>query len=147
MHECLPVVSVVCCQVEVSAMSWSLVQRSPTDYGASLCVIYKPCEWGGPGPLGAAAPKEKMYLQMKRVRELIRTCCYLHPVRFLMHLIPKQTCQNSVTRSNYKPGKTDSEEIAGSGWRFIFVQVGWNYVVWYTAKVFWDFWFMFFPPN
>jgi hypothetical protein len=29
---------VVCCQVEVSATSWSLVQRSPTDCGASLCV-------------------------------------------------------------------------------------------------------------
>ena len=33
------VVIVVCCQVEVSATSWSLVQRSPTDCGASLCVI------------------------------------------------------------------------------------------------------------
>jgi len=32
------VVSVVCCQIEVSATSWSLVQRSPTDCGASLCV-------------------------------------------------------------------------------------------------------------
>jgi hypothetical protein len=32
-------VSVVCCQVEFSATSWSLVQRSPTDCGASLCVI------------------------------------------------------------------------------------------------------------
>jgi len=29
----LSVVSVVCCQVEVSATSWSLVQRSPTDCG------------------------------------------------------------------------------------------------------------------
>jgi hypothetical protein len=29
----------VCCQVEVSATGWSLVQRSPTDCGASLCVI------------------------------------------------------------------------------------------------------------
>jgi len=38
-HGCLSVVSVVCCQVEVSATSWSLVQRSPTDCGASLCVI------------------------------------------------------------------------------------------------------------
>ena len=28
----------VCCQVEVSATSWSLVQRSPTDCVASLCV-------------------------------------------------------------------------------------------------------------
>ena len=36
-HGCLFVVSVVCCQVEVSAMNWSLVQRSPTDCGASLC--------------------------------------------------------------------------------------------------------------
>jgi len=38
-HGCLSVVSVVCCQVEVSATSWSLVQRSPTDCGASLNVI------------------------------------------------------------------------------------------------------------
>jgi hypothetical protein len=31
--------SVVCCQIEFSATSWSLVQRSPTDCRASLCVI------------------------------------------------------------------------------------------------------------
>jgi hypothetical protein len=30
-HECLSIVNVVCCQVEVSATSWSLVQMSPTD--------------------------------------------------------------------------------------------------------------------
>jgi hypothetical protein len=36
-------VSVVCCQVEVSATSWSLVQRSPTDCGVSkMCVTMKP---------------------------------------------------------------------------------------------------------
>ena len=29
---------VVCCQVEVSATSWSLVQRSPTDCAPSVCV-------------------------------------------------------------------------------------------------------------
>jgi len=33
------VVSVMCGQVDVSATSWSLVQRSHTDCGASLCVI------------------------------------------------------------------------------------------------------------
>ena len=38
-HGCLSVVSVVCCQVEVSAMGRSLVQRSPTDCDVSLCVI------------------------------------------------------------------------------------------------------------
>jgi len=38
-HGCLSVVSVVFCQVQVSATSWSLVQRSPGDCDASLCVI------------------------------------------------------------------------------------------------------------
>jgi hypothetical protein len=38
-HGCLSVVSVVCCLVEVSATGRSLVQRSPTDCGVSLCVI------------------------------------------------------------------------------------------------------------
>jgi len=38
-YGCLSVVSVVCCQVEVFATSWSLVQRSSTDCGASLSVI------------------------------------------------------------------------------------------------------------
>jgi hypothetical protein len=43
-HGYLSLVSVVCCcQVEVSATSWSLVQRSPTDCGVSkLCVTMKP---------------------------------------------------------------------------------------------------------
>jgi len=41
-HGRLSVVSVVCCQVEVSATNWSLLRRSPTYCGASLCVIYKP---------------------------------------------------------------------------------------------------------
>jgi hypothetical protein len=34
-HGCLSFVSVVCCQVEVSASGWSLVQRSPTECGVS----------------------------------------------------------------------------------------------------------------
>ena len=34
-HGCLSLVSVVCCQVELCATSWSLVQRSPTDCGVS----------------------------------------------------------------------------------------------------------------
>ena len=38
-HGYLSVVSVVCCQVEVPATSWSLVHRSPTDCAASLCVV------------------------------------------------------------------------------------------------------------
>jgi hypothetical protein len=41
MDVCL--VGVVCCQVEVSATSWSLVQRSPAECGVSqMCVTMKP---------------------------------------------------------------------------------------------------------
>jgi hypothetical protein len=34
---CLSIVSVVCCQVEVSASGWSLVQRSHTECSVSEC--------------------------------------------------------------------------------------------------------------
>jgi hypothetical protein len=50
------VMCVVCCQVEVSATSWSLIQRSPTDCGA-LCVIKKPRGRGGHSPRWAAEPE------------------------------------------------------------------------------------------
>jgi hypothetical protein len=53
----MPLVSVVCCQAEVSATGRSLVQRSPTDWGVSLCVIYKPRARDGPGPRWAVAPQ------------------------------------------------------------------------------------------
>ena len=43
-HGGLSVLSVECCQVEFSATSWPLVQRSPTNCGASLCVNSKPHE-------------------------------------------------------------------------------------------------------
>jgi hypothetical protein len=54
------VVSVVCCQVKVSATDWSLVQRSPTDCGASLCVIKKPRKRGGESPLRGRENTTKM---------------------------------------------------------------------------------------
>jgi len=56
----MSVVSVVCWQVEVSATSWSLVQRSPTDCVAFLCAIYKPREWGGHDPTWAVGPPKKL---------------------------------------------------------------------------------------
>jgi hypothetical protein len=60
----------VCCECCVLSSrglcdDLSLVQRSPTEYDASLYVIYKPRECGGPGPLGAVGPKER-----KKVSEL-----------------------------------------------------------------------------
>jgi hypothetical protein len=38
----LSLVSVVCCQVEVSPTGRLPIQRSPTDCGVLACVIYKP---------------------------------------------------------------------------------------------------------
>jgi hypothetical protein len=55
---CLSVVS-VCCKVEVSATNWSLLQRSPTDYDVSLCLIWKHEERGGHTSRWAAAPQEE----------------------------------------------------------------------------------------
>ena len=49
----------VCCQVEVPATSWSLVQNSPTDCGASLCVTCIPEEWWDHNPRWAEAPQKK----------------------------------------------------------------------------------------
>jgi len=55
----MSVVTVVCCQVEVCATCWSLVQRSPTERGVSECdresstmggpssIVRRPCPTGG----------------------------------------------------------------------------------------------------
>jgi hypothetical protein len=40
-HGCLSIVSVVCCQVEVSVTDWSLVQRSPTECGCLRQGLHK----------------------------------------------------------------------------------------------------------
>jgi len=64
-HGCLSIVSVVCCQVEVSAASLSFVQKSPTDCGL-LCVWSKNlvndealAHWGLPRPM----EKESVYMR------------------------------------------------------------------------------------
>jgi hypothetical protein len=51
-------VSVVCCQVEVSASGWSLIQRILPNV-VCLSVIVKPLQWGGRGPLGSVMPWEE----------------------------------------------------------------------------------------
>jgi hypothetical protein len=59
----LRVLIVVCCQVEVSATSWSLVQRSPTDCGASeecdleTSILRRP--WAAGGRTATKANKQK----------------------------------------------------------------------------------------
>jgi hypothetical protein len=56
-HVCQSLVIFVCCQVEVSATGWSLVQRSSTDCGVSqMCDHETSTKRGGPGPYKADEP-------------------------------------------------------------------------------------------
>jgi hypothetical protein len=57
----------VWCQVEVSATSWSLVHRSPTDCGTSLCVITKPRELGGHSPRWVDRSRENNNMFILRI--------------------------------------------------------------------------------
>ena len=66
-HVCLSLVSVVHFQVKVSVRGRSLVQRSPTGCGVSLCVNYKPRARGGPGPRWAVAAGKKKSKEMLHV--------------------------------------------------------------------------------
>jgi len=77
-HGRLSVVSVVWCQIEVSAKSWSLVQRSPTDCGVSLCVIYKkPSRIRRPRPTrGVIESREKTPKSWEIPMTLLHTSAY-----------------------------------------------------------------------
>ena len=63
-HGCLPLVSVVCCQVEIYASVRSPVQRSPTECGVS-----NECDRGAPLEKAMArnrveAPQGKIYINI-----------------------------------------------------------------------------------
>jgi hypothetical protein len=66
----------VCCQVEVSATDWSLVQRSPTECGVSECDL-EPLKGSGLVPIWAGAPLEKdkelMWFYDKDIRHVVVT--------------------------------------------------------------------------
>jgi hypothetical protein len=68
----------VCCQLEVSATSWSLVQESPTDCGASLCVIRKPRELGGHSPRWAAEPEKIIISNPKCLPKTFSSDVHVH---------------------------------------------------------------------
>jgi hypothetical protein len=86
----------VCCQVEVSATSWSLVQRSPTACGASLCVIKKSRERGGHSPRWAAQTIKKIKNNHQTNAHLIYSLLY-----FSIFVAP--TCFNAKASSSSSP--------------------------------------------
>jgi hypothetical protein len=95
-HGCLSLVIVVCCQVEVSATSWSLVQRSPTE-----CDMSNVCDreaskkkWGGQGPQGAVEPLKKT------TNELHYFSVFLSLHMFWHSLCHPQCCRRGFTIFN-----------------------------------------------
>jgi hypothetical protein len=91
-HGCLSLVNIVRCQVNLSASSRSVVQRSSTDCGVPVCVISKSQQWGGFGPSTVVAPQVKqniikeMYLLGESVKESIGFNWFrINQVRFVEH--------------------------------------------------------------
>jgi hypothetical protein len=56
--EMVPVAPIIIIIIIIIVLAQSLVQRSSTDCGASLCVIKKPCARGGHSPRWAAVPQD-----------------------------------------------------------------------------------------
>ena len=72
--------SVVCCQVEVSVMGWSIIQRSPTECGVSECdrevsIMRRPWPTGGLSHHG----------KKKKFNKLSHICCPVRTTNFGQH--------------------------------------------------------------
>jgi hypothetical protein len=80
----MSVMIVACCQVEVSATGWSLLQGTSTESVASLCVIWKPPVWVSPGPVGVSRAKIKQTY----------VCNFFN---FLRRHLRQISCRSSVT--------------------------------------------------
>jgi hypothetical protein len=96
----MSVVSVLCCQVEASATSWSLVQRSPTECGVSNVWSRNLEKRGGLGPQGAVEPlgeKRNFILQMMYYF-LNRTALIRLQVQTTMH---HSFCSGKLGRIRY----------------------------------------------
>jgi hypothetical protein len=67
---CLSLVSVVCCQVEVSASGWSLIQRSPTECGVYNWVWPWSIDKRRPWPNRGCWATKKIYIYMNLTQQL-----------------------------------------------------------------------------
>ena len=119
-HGCPSVMSAVCFQVEVSAKSWSLVQRSPTDCDTSSCVITKPQEWGDHGLCWATAP------QGKKRKKTITYTPKQHEVQDVSHAI---TCLSNFWNWKSKSSCIISEIICNFSQNFKLVQIKMRMVI------------------
>jgi hypothetical protein len=70
----------VSCVLSGRGLCWSLVQRSPTDCGAALCVITKARGRGGHSPRWAAGPEKKQPTLTWRYPSFFPQCIAGFPV-------------------------------------------------------------------
>jgi hypothetical protein len=113
-HEYLSLVSVVCCQVEISALSWSLIQKSPT-----MCDVSKWVCLQSPGNgeammwNGIEAPQEKKSTNWTYLIKL-----------------------NSLSQStNYKTMKLNGTlSVPWAPWHKIFILTAWELNKWVCQK-------------
>ena len=119
---CLSLVSVLCCKLEVSAKSRSLVQRIPTDCGV-LSVTSKPQQWGL-GPLGLSSRKRKWFVQKRLEEDAVSPS-------------PAQICKGEFCSAGYFPSSHERAQMSyktlvpcawalGQGWPRTFI-CNWRY--------------------
>ena len=126
MDVCL--LSVVCCKVEISATDWSLVQKSPTDCGVSLCVTKKPRTRGGysparglqnTNPQWVVAPVEKKKKTNDNGTQVTMSQkCYRH-----IEATPKVCFPADLSSMSIAIGETVNLRT----YRILFIHVLWKY--------------------
>jgi len=129
--------SVMCCQVEVSAPGWSLVQRSPTDCGASLRVIYKPREWGNLSPLVAYCTKRQnktKRMQLNNTKGNSMLCVHGNIFDIPVFSLQNLFYQNNSTDGRIKEGKDPKATFLRHIHRNIAYLVRTRHILWYLLN-------------
>jgi hypothetical protein len=133
----LPVVSVVCCQIVVTAADWSLVQRSPTDCGAS-CVIKKPRKREGKSPLPGCENTTSMGYKARKtnnkrsnVNEIVGACRTHWNGQKCVRLFDRKTwrescrdkrsrwCQNNIKTTVMAEGRLQLWTLMNTVWNIV----------------------------
>ena len=97
----MSVVSVVCCQVEVPATSWSLVQRSPTDCCVAVCDLESSWMRRPSAAMGCSAERKKKSLNMHYMERILKykSCkSQFHTLHFKLRFI-SYDFQDSFSRN------------------------------------------------
>jgi hypothetical protein len=89
------VLSVLCCQVDISAMSWSLIQTSSADWSIVLCDIRRNISrMKRPWPVLGYSATEKKSLQHKSIVVVLEMNKWVLKSHILGRLVHQHTAEN-----------------------------------------------------